>query len=113
MEPRLLIPLLLDPGEREEKLDAMHRAQVMGQLAVSEREWCDLVVYAHVRLPVVIHRIYRDEKYIGWLWEALARFNAELDSLVETIRAYGTVGFDPDARLGDVTDLGLDSPPAF
>ena len=38
----------------------------MGQLWVTEREWCDFVSY-HPDMPVLITRVQRDEEYISLL----------------------------------------------
>ena len=111
--PRLLIPLLLheSPEGRAEALRAKHRPQVQGQLWISGREWCDLMLY-WPRMPPLIQRIDRDERYIASLAEGVDRFNLELASLVETLRNFGTAGYDPAERLADVTDL-VSGPPAF
>ena len=63
-------------------------AQVQGQLWIAERKYCDLLVYSP-GLPPFVKRAYRDEKFIGELSRAVSDFNADLDALVERIRAYG------------------------
>lgn len=65
-----------------------HMAQVQGQLWVSEREWCDLIVY-WPNMPQFIKRIYRDESYINRLTQEIDRFNEELDKVVSKINSYG------------------------
>lgn len=65
-----------------------HMAQVHGQLWVSEREWCDLIVY-WPNMPQFIKRIYRDESYINRLTQEIDRFNEELDKVVSKINSYG------------------------
>jgi len=65
-----------------------HKSQVQGQLWITQREWCDLVVY-WPGLPTFITREFRDEKYISDLAAAVDQFNAELAEIVERICAYG------------------------
>jgi hypothetical protein len=68
------VPLVLMP--------AGYVAQVMGNLWVLEREWCDFVSYdprlpRHLRLYV--SRIYRDDKYIANLEAEVIKFNDEIE----------------------------------
>lgn len=79
----LHIEALLRPDASPE-----HRAQCQGQLWVAEREWVDLAIY-WPKLPLVVHRIHRDEGYIRELAAAVEAFNAELAQLVERVRRYG------------------------
>lgn len=65
-----------------------HRAQCQGQMWVAEREWLDLAVY-WPGLPLVVHRVERDEEYIKTLAAEVDRFNEELDLIVQRVRAYG------------------------
>ena len=44
-----------------------YKAQVMGQMWVCERDYCDLLFYYPDRLPCAQFRLYRDEKYIKLL----------------------------------------------
>ena len=67
-----------------------HKAQVLGSLWVTEREWWDFVSYWPT-LPIFIKRVYRDEKYIKELASAVSQFNDELGQVVETIRKYGSL----------------------
>lgn len=57
-----------------------HKPQVNGQLLISGRDWADLVSW-HPILPEALHRIERDEAYIGLLDEAVQEFCANLESL--------------------------------
>jgi hypothetical protein len=67
-------------------LPSEYRAQVQGQLMVSERSWVDFM--SHSRgLPPLIVRVERDEAYIAELREAVDRFVAELEQLVTWLRA--------------------------
>ena len=64
-----------------------HIAQIQGQLWVTDREWCDLVVY-WPNMPAFIRRAYRDSPYIKKLSDAVDQFNDELAYLVEKIKTY-------------------------
>lgn len=79
--------LLVDAIVTDEFLDE-HKAQCQGSLWVAEREWIDLVAY-WPGLPPFIKRAYRDEAYIAQLAAEVAKFNAELEAMVEKVRAYG------------------------
>lgn len=65
-----------------------HKAQCQGQLWVAEREWIDIAVY-YPGMPLFVTRATRDEEYIATLSGAVDEFNAELDSIVNRVRAYG------------------------
>jgi hypothetical protein len=72
------------------ELPAEHRAQVQGNLWVTERKWWDFVSYCP-RLPLLVVRVERDEDYIGKIAKAVDAFNVELATTVQFIRqAYGT-----------------------
>ena len=75
-----------------DELPAEHKAQVQGGLLVSGYEYCDFVSY-WPGLPLFVKRVYRDEAYIDWLRDELARFNDELDVLERQMREryYGGV----------------------
>lgn len=53
-----------------------HKAQVQGQLMVTERDWCDLVSYdpRFTEQPIHVQRIYRDADYIALLETELVFF---------------------------------------
>lgn len=51
---------------RGNKLPSTYKQQVMGQLWITEREWCDFVSY-HPDMPALIVRVERDEEYISLL----------------------------------------------
>lgn len=65
-----------------------HKAQCQGQLWVAEREWIDIAVY-WPGMPLFVTRAVRDEPYIRELSGAVDQFNAELDMIVDRVRAYG------------------------
>ena len=65
-----------------------HKAQLQGNIWVSERQWWDIVVYCP-GLPKFIAREYRDDGYIANLAGAVNRFNEELAEIVEKVRRFG------------------------
>ncbi len=89
--PHLHLDILLKQG-----FPPQHWAQCQGVLWVAEREWIDFVNY-WPGLPLYVKRAYRDEAYIRDLAAAVDAFNAELDALVERIRAIGA----PTPSFGD------------
>lgn len=78
--------LLIECLERDD-FPPEHKAQCQGALWVAEREWIDIVVYWPA-MPVFIKRAYRDDTYIKTMAEAVEKFNEELETLVQRIRAY-------------------------
>lgn len=65
-----------------------HKAQVQGNIWVSEREWWDFVSYCP-KLPLLVKRVYRDDAYIRDLERGVELFNIELLQTVDYIRRYG------------------------
>lgn len=64
-----------------------HRAQVQGNIWISQREWWDFVSY-WPKLPMLRVRVMRDDDYIKNMADEIDRFNDELAALVERIRHY-------------------------
>ncbi len=66
--------------------------QVMGQLWITERQWCDFISY-DPRLPenaqMITVRIYRDEDYIKELEAEVTKFLAEVEQQVAFVMDYG------------------------
>lgn len=68
------------------------RRQIQWGLYICEREWCDYVQFcpemgdAGVN-PILINRIYRDEKEITFLKEGADKFITEMTNLVERLRS--------------------------
>lgn len=88
LEIKTALPhIQIDRLERD-RLPPEHRAQVQGNLWVSEREWWDFVSY-WPKLPILTVRVYRDEDFIKEMSAEVDRFNDELAALVEKIRRYG------------------------
>jgi hypothetical protein len=84
-----MMHIQIDRLERD-RLPPEHKAQVQGNLWLSEREWWDFVSY-WPGLPMLTVRVYRDEQYIKDMSDEIDRFNDELAARVERIRSYGTV----------------------
>lgn len=82
--PHILIDYIL-----KDEFPAEHKAQCQGGLWVAEREWIDIIVY-WPKMPPLIKRATRDEAYIVTLASAVDQFNAELASVVDKIKRYGT-----------------------
>lgn len=73
--PHLQIELI-EAGE----VPPEHRAQIQGQLWISEREWVDFFSY-WPGLPPFQKRVYREPIYIAELASSVRTFLAELDEL--------------------------------
>jgi hypothetical protein len=80
--PHLLIDTILK-GD----LPTDHRAQCQGALWVAEKDHLDFVAY-WPGLPLFVKPVFRDETYIATLADEVARFNDELDAVVERVRSY-------------------------
>jgi hypothetical protein len=88
LEIKTALPhIQIDRLERN-RLPPEHRAQVHGNIWLSERDWWDFVSY-WPKLPVLTVRVYRDEDYIRDMAGEIDRFNDELAELVERIRRFG------------------------
>lgn len=62
-----------------------HKPQVMGQLLICERDWCDWNIY-HPLLPRHKIREYRDDKYIAKLEDALDGFRDIMESIIVVLQ---------------------------
>lgn len=82
-QPNILIEAMLRSDAPPE-----HKAQCQGVLLVAEREWIDLACYWPA-MPLVRHRLVRDEPYLANMRGEIDRFNDELALIVERVRAYG------------------------
>lgn len=88
LEIKTALPKIqIDRLERN-RLPPEHKAQVQGNLWISQREWWDFCSY-WPKLPVLTVRVYRDEEYIKTISDEIDRFNEELAALVDRIRNYG------------------------
>lgn len=72
---------------QKNELPSEHKAQVYGNLWVTERKWWDFVSYSP-GLPPLIVRVDRDEEYIAKLAKAVDAFNDELGNLVRTYQNF-------------------------
>lgn len=73
----------------KDELPPEHKAQVQGSIWIADREWWDFASYCNPKLPLFVKRVTRDNGYIANLAGEVARFNDELQTVVETIRKYG------------------------
>ena len=68
------------------KLHAKYKAQVQGQLWITERMWCDFVSFdprfIEPGLQMFVVRVVRDEAYIATLESAVSAFKKELDQIL-------------------------------
>ena len=71
-------------------LPSEHKAQVMGNIWLSERDSWDFMSYCP-RLPPLIINVPRDDEFITNLAASVAQFNEELAALVEQVRSYGSL----------------------
>jgi putative phage-type endonuclease len=76
---------------QKKELPYQYKAQVQGQLWITEKEWCDFVSF-DPRLPenaqMIVIRIERDEAYIKELEDELVQFLTEVDEQVEFVKNY-------------------------
>lgn len=82
LEIKSMIPaLLIELRERGSTLPPQHRAQVQGNMWVCEREWWDFRVgYTGMR-PYAV-RVYRDDRYIKEISNAVEIFSYELKQMI-------------------------------
>lgn len=64
-----------------------HKAQVQGNIWLSERLWWDFCSY-WPKLPLLTVRVFRDDIYIKNMAGEIDRFNDELAEMVERVRNY-------------------------
>lgn len=73
------------------KVPMEYIAQVMGQLWITGRKWCDFISY-DPRMPanasILIVRVYRDESYIDDLEAQVEAFLDEVEAEVEFVEEY-------------------------
>lgn len=82
-----------------------HKAQCQGALWVAEREWIDFISY-WPKLPLFVHRVYRDEEYIAKMSAAIDAFNVELAELVAKVRAFSGEPANDDGWRTNVLRAG-------
>jgi YqaJ-like viral recombinase domain len=86
MRPDLMIPLL----DRGARMPAEHRAQVMGNMLVFEKDFWDFKLF-YPRMPDFTVRVYRDDSYIKQMHNQIEIFNHEKNRLVEKLRSMGAI----------------------
>lgn len=70
---------------RAQALPDKYKPQVMGQLWITGREWCDFLSY-HDEMKSMLVRVYRDEKYIDALEQIVNEAVQEISNLTEKYR---------------------------
>lgn len=88
LEIKIAVPHIQIERLDKDELPPEHKDQVQGCMWVCERDAWDFVSYCP-KLPLFCKRVERDDAYIEQLASAVARFNDELNELVERIRRYG------------------------
>jgi hypothetical protein len=79
-EPHLLVKIV-DTG----KFPARHIPQIQGNLWITGRNWCDLMIGCPDMSPFIT-RIPRDEPYMANLRKELERFNQELQEMAARVK---------------------------
>ena len=105
LEIKTAIPAVQIERLQRNGLPPEYRAQVQGNLWVSEREFWDFMSYCP-KMPPLIVRVSRDEDYIRDMAAAVDAFNDELQNLVAAIRRYEA---DPKAELRAALVSSLES----
>lgn len=93
LEIKTALPHIQTERLKKNRLPNEYKAQVQGNLLVSEREWWDFLSY-WPDMPALLVRVYRDEGYIKMLSDEIDRFNDDLDQMVEDIEMYYTLTDD-------------------
>jgi hypothetical protein len=78
-------PLLIDILRSVKPPTADHMPQIQGQLWISGRKWCDLVI-GWPKMPLSITRVERNDTYMATLSMAVRTFNSELADMVAWLK---------------------------
>lgn len=78
--------LLIECIERG-TLPPEHIAQVQGGMMITETATADFVAF-WPGLPLFVVTVPRDDDYVAALADEIAKFNADLDAMVERVRSY-------------------------
>jgi hypothetical protein len=89
LEIKCALPHIQIDRLMKDELPSEHKAQVQGSIWIAEREFWDFASYCSPKLPLFVKRVARDNGYIATLAGEVARFNDELQAVVERIRNYG------------------------
>ena len=81
-------------------LPSEHRPQIMGQLWITGRQWCDCILY-NPDLRLLTIRVERDEQYIAELANEVEKFTAQLAAIEARF------GGDPRATLHEQLEASL------
>ena len=84
LEIKTMAPHLMIAGLAESDLPARWWPQIQGQMLISDRAWCDLVVWAD-DVGMWVERVARDSDYSEQLAVALELFVDELDEVTEQV----------------------------
>lgn len=91
LEIKSVLPHIQLRRWRENALPKAHAAQVQGNMMVNEVDYWDFASYCpdleFLNLELFEIRVYRDDHAIRELADEVDRFNAELEALVEKLRA--------------------------
>jgi hypothetical protein len=93
--------LLIETIERDE-FPSEHKAQCMGVLWVTGRQWIDISCY-WPKMPLFIKRAERDEDYINKLASSVSQFSKDLDELVASLRSKINAPANPGTAAGTST----------
>lgn len=88
LEIKTALPHIQIARLRAGTLPPEYKAQVQGNIWVSERMTWDFVSYSR-GLPLFVLRVYRDQEYINHMAECIDIFNQELAQVVDYVRRYG------------------------
>jgi hypothetical protein len=86
LEIKTALPHILAGHLLSDTFPSEHKLQVMGQVWIAEREWCDICVY-WPKMPLFVKRLYRNEDDIGLIQSAVGQFCTELESVVKRLEA--------------------------
>ncbi len=88
LEIKTALPHILIDLHTRNDFPPEHFAQCQGALWVAERDWIDIAVY-WPKLPLFVHRAYRNDAFIKTLSAGIDDFNTELGQIVEYMRRNG------------------------
>jgi hypothetical protein len=85
VEIKSMLPELLVELHETGKIPTEHTPQVQGGMWITGRKWCDLVL-GSPGLPLIVHRIQRDEPYMAGLQRELQYFIEEVAQLAKFLK---------------------------
>ena len=80
VEIKTMAPHLMVAGLAHGDLPKLWWPQLQGQMLITDRQWCDLVVWAE-EIGMWVERVDRDEDYCDLLAYALSVFAVDLDAV--------------------------------